>query len=474
MIISNFNNTPIGDNNVLPVSKGGTGGTTPEGALFNLGASDAASHNIKTYYNLGQIGINDDELSATDFMQNIKSIRTNLTYSIFKGVIAGTTNLGKSILAKINDDCRVSYSDISNIVLTIDVLTSDTAIKIDAVVDTGSNADAVYCCIYNSSSVGNEKLSKFTEVYKEITNVTPRLNLFDNWYFGNPINQMEQTEYVGISTITIDRWFTNSNACLLTVSDGFIRMSNNTSHTSTASQALSQKVDNFKQLIGKTLVFSAFIKGENFKLVIKDGNTVIAEHENYTSFGDYSIISLSVTVPDTITNDFTCIIQGKNKGWYEVVAAKLEIGNVQTLVYQDINGNLTLSEIPDYADQLTKCQRYFIDLNPLKSNGYATYALGVAYDTSNAVIHLDLPVNMRTLPSLSVEGSLRLFILKNASGGTAAGIVVTDLIIMGVRSLGASKLCLTASVAGGLTAGDVVALTNAGNKNSTIRLTANL
>jgi hypothetical protein len=42
----------------------------------------------------------------------------------------------------------------------------------------------------------------------------------------------------------------------------------------------------------------------------------------------------------------------------ELVAVKLELGSVQTLAHQDVDGNWVLNEIPNYAEQLAICSQY--------------------------------------------------------------------------------------------------------------------
>ena len=41
-----------------------------------------------------------------------------------------------------------------------------------------------------------------------------------------------------------------------------------------------------------------------------------------------------------------------------IKAVKLELGTQQTLAHQDTNGVWVLNEIPDYGEQLARCQRY--------------------------------------------------------------------------------------------------------------------
>lgn len=54
------------------------------------------------------------------------------------------------------------------------------------------------------------------------------------------------------------------------------------------------------------------------------------------------------------------------------IAVKLELGDTQTLAHQDANGDWVLNEIPNYGEQLARCQRYFqlyssADIRPAKA-----------------------------------------------------------------------------------------------------------
>ena len=49
----------------------------------------------------------------------------------------------------------------------------------------------------------------------------------------------------------------------------------------------------------------------------------------------------------------------KRNSSYKLVAIKLEVGDTQTLAHQNEYGEWVLNEIPDYAEELWKCQRYF-------------------------------------------------------------------------------------------------------------------
>ena len=82
---------------------------------------------------------------------------------------------------------------------------------------------------------------------------------------------------------------------------------------------------------------------------------------------------------------------------FEIGPGKLELGAQQTLAHQDSSGAWVLNEIPDYAEQLRRCQRY---LYVQKAN--------TRYDTSGMLttgkteiyFGVTVPVPMRALPAL--------------------------------------------------------------------------
>ena len=82
---------------------------------------------------------------------------------------------------------------------------------------------------------------------------------------------------------------------------------------------------------------------------------------------------------------------------------KLELGSVQTLAHQE-NGVWVLNEIPDYGEQLARCQRYFQRI--VNVNASAKALLGQAFATTAnlASIALPLPAAMRGIAAVSASG----------------------------------------------------------------------
>jgi len=82
-----------------------------------------------------------------------------------------------------------------------------------------------------------------------------------------------------------------------------------------------------------------------------------------------------------------------------VQAVKLEIGSTQTLAHQE-NNVWVLNEIPNYSDELIKCQRYLCSFP-----AYATVGLCRAYSTTEAQVTIFTPVRMFGTVKLTWIGS---------------------------------------------------------------------
>ena len=80
--------------------------------------------------------------------------------------------------------------------------------------------------------------------------------------------------------------------------------------------------------------------------------------------------------------------------YVDILAAKLELGEGQTLAHQDADGNWVLNEIPDYAEELAKCQRYY---QKITGGVYAA----ISTSTTNLRFFVPTPVSMRANPAIS-------------------------------------------------------------------------
>ena len=220
-----------------------------------------------------------------------------------------------------------------------------------------------------------DKLDHTAQEIDDAVDLAPQLsnpNLLDNWYFGNPVNQRGQTEHTGSqSGYFNDRWKLGAYNQTVTITNSGLHWSTTTGIWCT------QILENFDELIGKTLTLSAIIDGVLYSVtgvLNKSGNV-----------GMQPVGSLFVE----LTNDekgFRFVTYNSPTPTVTILAVKLELGTHQTLAHQDADGNWVLNEIPDYGEQLARCQRNF--------QTFATESLR----PTNA---LDFRPVMRATPALS-------------------------------------------------------------------------
>ena len=238
-----------------------------------------------------------------------------------------------------------------------------------------------------------DKLDHTAQEIDDAVGLAPQLsnpNLLDNWYFGNPVNQRGQTEYVvsaKSNAYTIDRWQMFYYAGSVSLENDGITISanagTNVAFVQKHENGLPDQYANFAYRGMKatlsalasdgTLGSKTFTFPETYQ-----GNTTVV------SFDILSEISIQIYFHNT-AGVMTRIYVNKGKS-VTLKGIKLELGSQQTLAHQDADGNWVLNEIPDYGEQLARCQRYF--------QTFATESLR----PTNA---LDFRPVMRTNPALS-------------------------------------------------------------------------
>lgn len=237
-------------------------------------------------------------------------------------------------------------------------------------------------------------------------------NLLDNAYFiggGSqqgggqfPINQRGQTEYIG-QGYTIDRWARRGtgvteedNQKIKTeVTEGGIKISApDPANISGEYHDFSQRIENYKDLLGKTVTVSLLIDDfENvgamdFGLYSSNGiftnTTALCRRAGIHSAGFYTA---TATIPESIAHSGInfCIRSWMNEGGGHFV---LRAANAH-----DADGNWVLNDPPpNYALELVKCQRHQI-FGPLTA---------LRYHSSSGIqrMFVPTPVPMRVNPEI--------------------------------------------------------------------------
>lgn len=265
-----------------------------------------------------------------------------------------------------------------------------------------------------------DKLDHTAQEIDDAVGLAPQLsnpNLLDNWYFGNPVNQRGKTSYTG-AVYGIDRWILDGASTVTAVltANGITLTRTGTSWTT-----MFQKIKNSNDLLGKVVTFSVLtadnrlVSGTLTLPTSLNESAALFAEDNVTrwyldyyagaSGFDFRIIQNNATVMDAVT----------------IKAAKLELGTTQTLAHQDENGVWQLNEIPDYGEQLARCQRYYRQFN--------AYTKFIAqYIDGNKVVFA-LPVSMRTAPGMS--GDWKIYTgLTEQTGFTLSAYQTGNIIVV--------------------------------------------
>lgn len=276
-------------------------------------------------------------------------------------------------------------------------------------------------------------------------------NLLDNWYFGNPVNQRngyvvpagktyysdaactavagtttkaytvyplnsttfwgykesdhsvkfyEKAEdvirgYVG-GMYGLDRWRVSANG-IITVTDTGVLLQKATNSTYGSTYEMTDAAP----LLGKEITIAALI---NDNLYVASGTVPNAiPTQNTTVCISALVNNIAVQAYLYTTGVLTCEVVNRSADSCKVVAAKLELGTTQTLAHQDESGNWALNEIPNYDEQLRRCQRYFmrIGVPNARENGAIGFANCAITTLANTCINT--PVTMRAIPSATLK-----------------------------------------------------------------------
>lgn len=206
-----------------------------------------------------------------------------------------------------------------------------------------------------------DKLDHTAQEIDDAVGLAPQLsnpNLLDNWYFAYPVNQRNVSGAIDAVGYFLDRWKLVSGSVTIG--------SNGLTLNGTIVQIL-------EAAVGTDVTASA----------LTAEGVVVASYDN---------------------NSKTISLTGTGQTF---VAAKLELGTHQTLAHKDVNGNWVLNEIPNYGEQLRRCQRYFVNFNPYKMP-YFAMPPAVASNGVQAYSAVTLPVAMMAQPVVTYGGNIAL------------------------------------------------------------------
>lgn len=237
--------------------------------------------------------------------------------------------------------------------------------------------------------------------------VRPKLN--DNPFF--LVNQRGQSSYT-VKGYTVDRWKMGTNTATLDILSDGVKITLNQA-PSNDMRLLHQIIEDPQRLIGKTIIAAFYVTavtGTGFRCGFRaNSGTISYQYANITQPGLYTAL---FTVPSGCTELLltTLASAGTPSGQsMTILAATAEIGNTQTLAYQDDSGVLQLLEHPDPLEVL-KCQRYQFTF----ANAMRIRASRIT--NSEIIFFIPLPTGLRTTPTIVNAQNLQVY---SPTGGAA-------------------------------------------------------
>lgn len=189
----------------------------------------------------------------------------------------------------------------------------------------------------------------------------------------------------------VDRWSSTSNIVTMVVGDDGLTVS------STAESGAVEICQYFESYIkaGTILTLSAIVSkteaSQNGILRVKVyGGGADLQANLPARAMDHELVSVTNAARADVIG---CVMRISNGDGYTVHAIKLELGPTQTLAHRE-GDKWVLNEVPDYGEQLRRCQRYHLILPGI-------YWLPQNADGTN---RLTIPIpDMRTIPAVTYE-----------------------------------------------------------------------
>lgn len=241
----------------------------------------------------------------------------------------------------------------------------------------------------------------------------------------------------GTGYVTADRWYIYNAAVGTTttaeetsiVPTGFVGSLKLTQTTTTTEVYIMQSVEtsNAELLAGRVVTVSAYVYGTvstSFRVGLQFDAAVDKTPASGYSSGvtsdavavgsSWTRISVTGTVPvgtNTIRVDVRAVNPTLSQPFY-ITGVQLEEGYVATRFRRNANS---------IQGELAACQRYYF--RKVSPNNTATFGQGNAYSATGAMIYVELPTSMRTVPSgLDTSAVSTLSVGSHVSGATLSAI----------------------------------------------------
>ena len=220
-------------------------------------------------------------------------------------------------------------------------------------------------------------------------------NLLDNPWF--TVNQRGFSSTSSSGGYTVDRWKNSYGDLTISLSNNVLTF---TKPDTSTDSALVQYIpmDTGKYLLGKTLTYSVLLEDDEICSTTFTLPSEVPASQKFYGFRkipnkdiEYFYIDFCLHPNGAAAGHEYYVRIGSHvaNATISIKAVKLEIGSVSTLA---------MDTVPNYQQELAKCQRYFVRYN---ANNIVSIASAYAVSTSDLRFDIPLPVVMRSEPSVS-------------------------------------------------------------------------
>ena len=299
---------------------------------------------------------------------------------------------------------------------------------------------------------GKDDFAFHIPVYIQGVKVTPDVgqNLFINPFF--TVNQRGSTTYaITKPTYTLDGWKTSGDtkAGEVVVGQRYAKLTN-----SSGTLGLGQFVEDYGALAGETVTLSMAVDilSGSYHLGLNDGTGQAGE---VLSQKGLQVYALTVTLSDS-PSQLWCQLISEGAASCRIFAAKLEVGDHQTLAIQGKDGAWQLTQQPD-PEEILRCYRY--QYVPVEGDTSYPLGYGFAFSASSARMVFPCGVKMRLAPSVTfLNGSALsgIGIFNNGASHTPTAVAGTRNLPGGVgvifttSGLVTNDVCTLRSISGKL------------------------
>ena len=335
-----------------------------------------------------------------------------------------------------------AYSDLSGTPTLATVATSG---DYDDLLDKPTLGTAAAKNSTNAVTQSSTDLVESGAVYTEVSSLNSALsnvednlshrNLLDNGWFS--VNQRGFTSGTATSnTYIADRWvvINASSGTVTRNANGTITLDNSGDSSNECGIWNTKETPQILQE-GKTYTLSCMLSDNS---IFSDSFVCPSLTSSWQTLKN--VLSDNGRIAIVSTNEKTVFqviaLRGKS---FTIKAVKLELGSVSTLA---------MDTAPNYAEELLKCQRYFVRLKTVST--YGNFALCFNNSATEARCALPTPTRFRANPTVTFSGSFGLTIGSNVtkactniaySNRTEQTIALTCTVSDGLTVGGASMLC---------------------------------